>query len=332
MIYVQRIYDSSQDKFVYYSLGEITTEPAAEDTSPNHGGVEYLVASTHVILQKIADGEITVENNGVTISKATTNINFIGDVTVTGEEGSVTVDVGRPIWEWNGIDTSQFMSASTATWTQGNITSTGLSVVDSANVIGGKVLRFSAAASDANGMAVHLINFDFPLNFRIEYELDKFAGGTSNPLYYWGFALLADNTDNSFHAYLAFAANGTGATATGGAGQRVDAGVASGGDHSNCGFPGNNITSARQRIYIEQRADLTPSPPYVRFMRSAYRITGSVTTTSYLVCQDSYPGSAASSWAGRACNKLGLAVHRTSTAGTNTSHQADIAALRVYKL
>jgi len=98
MIYVQRIYDTSQSAFVYYSLGSVTTTPDTLETNPNHGGLAFLLADTHVIIQKIAEADLTIEHEGVTVSSGSTNLNFTGNVDVTESSGDVTVDIlGAPL-------------------------------------------------------------------------------------------------------------------------------------------------------------------------------------------------------------------------------------------
>jgi hypothetical protein len=99
MIYVQRIYDTSQSVFVYYSLGSVTTTPDPGQTNPNHGGLAFLLANTHVVVQKIAEADLTIEHEGITISSGSTNLNFTGGVDVTEDSGDVTIHVtGAPLF------------------------------------------------------------------------------------------------------------------------------------------------------------------------------------------------------------------------------------------
>jgi hypothetical protein len=89
VIYIQRIYDSRESRYVYYSLGAVTTTPLVTD--PTYSLLTDLVASTHVVIATTAEGELTVFSDGSVITMAAASIDFTGAVaTAIGDAVTVT--------------------------------------------------------------------------------------------------------------------------------------------------------------------------------------------------------------------------------------------------
>lgn len=95
MIYIQRIFDTSLNQYVYYSLGVITATPNFRATSPNHGGLIYLLPDSHSIISTLGEGSLSVLDDGSLLTSGATSIDFTGGAaTVLGDAVTVAVTGG----------------------------------------------------------------------------------------------------------------------------------------------------------------------------------------------------------------------------------------------
>lgn len=92
MIFIQRIFDSGLNAFVYYSKGIIDDAPLSTETTPNH--TDNLVANTHSIIQIVGEGFLSVQDEGSTLTLEATNLNFTGaGVTATESGNNVEINI-----------------------------------------------------------------------------------------------------------------------------------------------------------------------------------------------------------------------------------------------
>jgi hypothetical protein len=93
MAFIQKIYDSGLNQFVYYTKSVITTTPASLDTKPNHSGLPNLIADTHSVLGETG-ATFSVKDEGSEITVNTRSLNFTGaDVVATASNDEVTVNI-----------------------------------------------------------------------------------------------------------------------------------------------------------------------------------------------------------------------------------------------
>jgi hypothetical protein len=91
MAFVQKIYDSSLQIYVYYTKAVIDETPAFNETIPNHSG--NLVASTHAVVAETG-ATLTIKDEGSNLTVNTRSLDFVGaGVTSTFSEDDVTITV-----------------------------------------------------------------------------------------------------------------------------------------------------------------------------------------------------------------------------------------------
>jgi hypothetical protein len=91
MAFVQQIFDTQLDKFVYYTKPVIDTTPSPTETSPNHTG--NLLVSTHAIVGQTS-ARLTIREEGVDLLNEVDALNFIGvAVTATAAGNDVNIAI-----------------------------------------------------------------------------------------------------------------------------------------------------------------------------------------------------------------------------------------------
>ena len=163
-IYDQRIYDTGVGGWVYYSKVAIDPTPLAGETTPNH--TNNLVAGTHEVL--------------------TTRLDL-----------TEVPSAADPIWEWNGVDATQF-EGSPAHQSGGSIANATLTVVPAAGAPSGNVLRFTTTGLGTGWAHILAVDplplvLDEPRSFRWEFLLWQRPA-------YGGLAFLGDNV-GAYHAW-----------------------------------------------------------------------------------------------------------------------------------
>lgn len=91
MAFVQKIFDSGIQKFVYYTKAVIDTNPDQSETAPNHSG--NLVAATHAVVAETG-ATLAIRDEGTILTANTRSIDFVGSgVSSTSNDDDVTVTI-----------------------------------------------------------------------------------------------------------------------------------------------------------------------------------------------------------------------------------------------
>jgi len=91
MAFVQKIYDSSLQTYVYYTKAVVDDTPDSLETVPNHSG--NLVANTHSVIAATG-ATLTIKDEGSALTVNTRSLDFVGaGVTSTFSDDDVTVTV-----------------------------------------------------------------------------------------------------------------------------------------------------------------------------------------------------------------------------------------------
>lgn len=259
------------------------------------GNIEPVVTTTEEAVT-VVQNEITVINNSL----------------VTGSE------LGEPVWEWNGVDATQFETS--AAWTSGTV-SPSITVTAAANVnqTSQNELRLSSTGTGSGGFG-YFITDEIPFVGERRDMVIEWVTGPSSTTGYGGFSLMADNAGTT-HCYNTF----IGPTA--GWRSQVDAGTVT--------IPGSTPArvwdgagQCRGRCWVR---GVKPSGDLPRFHFSLESLPGNGGEASYSVRRDerdNYPNEPpGSSWDNLECRKFGVAVQAS---GGNAYGDFRLTELRVY--
>jgi hypothetical protein len=165
MIYVQRIFATGNNQYVYYSLPVITTTPLTGQTSPNWTG--SLVASSHAVITKIGEGAISVLDDGVLLTPNASSIDFTGDTAaVVGDAVTVTVTGEDPVLGGDNIDGNLAVFDNNTgkiikdiyirTSTDSSTGNTSIDLLNTNEGVGSTFSIFGGGSSDSSGGNLHL--------------------------------------------------------------------------------------------------------------------------------------------------------------------------------
>lgn len=218
------------------------------------------------------------------------------------------------LWEWNGIDTSQFEDNDVY---NGDGWNTSLTVVADSTRPGGNVLRYEWVSGGSGGYEAHRLikesEVTLPLNYVVEIE----DAGKSVSNRYSGWVFYADNT-SSYHAYSRTWGGG-------GWGHRIDAGSLV----IDSGTPWANLVSQFHegvvRISIAGDKVSSVEPRFVT-REMAVRLDFE---EGGMARQSDYPSRPVpASWLTVSPTRAGIAL---GAAGGGTVFQWNIGAIRIYR-
>ncbi len=251
--------------------------------------------------------------DGVALTRRDT-LNLVGATGADNPEykrTDLTVGSSAVLWEWNGVDLSQFESA--AGLATNSCVST-LSVVSDSGIAGGKKLRYQMSGSSLYAVASHLITQRFPQRYRIEWETLAHSA-------YCGFAIMADNA-TTFHGYIMASANGAQFP------DRIDAGVRSSGSATPVGGMAGLVRGQYSLTVLGDKA-AGMGPRFGAHYRGGSYNVGTQNGGGGMIHTGFPPTETAPvSWNGLACDRIGLAI---KSAGSSVL-TFDLASLRVLDL
>lgn len=255
-----------------------------------------------------------------------------------GTKGWYTQASSPVLWEWNGIDTTQFAADNVLPapgYSAGVVAGASLTAVASVEVPGGNVLRLSAASASVGGYAVWWIDLPIALQaLRVELELTPpvatlgpadsivagfcYAGDLTG--YFISDGLLLSNPGPSFTRIVSQVDPG-GATllmldtlTQGGYVYSLESKIRA--DRGNAGgFPPSGVP----RVYAESTALAFAPPP-----TSSTSPQGLVYVTNSVIFPPA-PG-----WGGSTCNRVGVFIS-AGPAGFAAPNDVDITKLRILK-
>lgn len=91
MIYIQKMFNTQKNSYVYYSSTEITTTPVISTTSPETLDEDDLVSNSHSLVAVLGGSGVTILDDGTPLTSAVNSIDFLGGVaSATGDNVTIT--------------------------------------------------------------------------------------------------------------------------------------------------------------------------------------------------------------------------------------------------
>jgi hypothetical protein len=230
------------------------------------------------------------------------------------------------LWEWNGVDTSQFQTASILR-TSGVTSSDSLFgyIFANNNSPLGNVLRFQVTGSTTTtttASCVRLIDYSFPQRFRIEMTVSIQAASNGAPC--WGLAFLGTDLSGTLSAYTLTSVDVGNRYGK----YRIDSGVSTHLETIRGGtWDGSSTTT--QIITVTIRGNKrSGEPPKFIFQSWSQTAANYFISAAQQTNWSSEP--APSSWNNLACNRIGI-VFLGKTVGVNNNRiMFDILTMRIY--
>jgi hypothetical protein len=91
MLYIQKIFNTQTNSYVYYSSTSITSTPDIETTSPETLDEDDLVSSSHSLVAVLGGSGVTILDEGTPLTSAVNSIDFLGGVaSAIGDNVTIT--------------------------------------------------------------------------------------------------------------------------------------------------------------------------------------------------------------------------------------------------